>query len=398
MRSINTLILRTLVSALCCGAAVIPAPAQTQVMGVICYFDGDYSSLDAIPDITAYDDVDPMIGYLDSLRRVLGSVSRNYVLMNCISGNAFSQLVKSSKALTNMIVVNRSYYQKGYTNTAEKKAAVLFVLSHEFAHCLHQDNMYLNDNSRYVNYMKEIRADERAGYTLSRLSDVGIQFIEDLLRRTTHSDARDIAHPGVSYRMLVAKAGWTEGITESSPMGKKVVVHGRSFIRFQLDDQSIACGEIDAAGKAIGVWKVIWPDKDLFWCYETGAGEYPGIAVRIFKQAGKMDIYLGQQQNDKCFGKGLKLCENKSWYNGLWKDGEIISGEWLASDSSKYNGDFLHSQFNGQGRYESKDGMTTYQGAWKNGLYDGKGILVTGGITQNGLFKEGRFVGNTADR
>ena len=93
--------------------------------------------------------------------------------------------------------------------------------------------------------------------------------------------------------------------------------------------------------------------------------------------------YEGEYLNGQRHGKGKE-------YN---KQGDLI-----------YEGDYLNGKKHGQGKEYYDQGsfitnrrMLQYEGEFKDGLYDGKGILynvgiVSSGIEHQGIFEKGKFI------
>jgi hypothetical protein len=357
---------------------------------LICYFSNTNPVSVPTEGITDFDQWDPIFTYMDSLRIVLGQVSRKNLLKRTVNSMAYSTMDNEYR---NMIVINRSYFENRYFDPEEKRAAVYFVLGHEYAHAYHQDLTCLDENSRCLNYIRELQADQRAGYALAKLCHVGIHFIEDLLRRYLSTDSFSMSHPDVSYRILAAEGGWLEGVTERLAFGEKISIQGRSFVKLPGTDQQILVGEVDAAGRRIGVWTRIALDRDLLDCSSMNSGIYPGKAVRIYKERTELSLYLGQQMDSRRSGYGLFLYSSNAWFRGIWAADQRRRGEFHEADGGWYNGEYYNDQMEGMGRYEYPDGRV-YSGDWKAGKHDGRGILwQPHGASLNGWWKEDVFQG-----
>ena len=82
--------------------------------------------------------------------------------------------------------------------------------------------------------------------------------------------------------------------------------------------------------------------------------------------------YEGEHVNLKATGKGILYNHDKKYMEGTWKNGAIIHGK-------KFN--------------LKKDGTVEYEGTFKNGVYDGNGVLLTNDSfleeKYEGIFKDG---------
>ena len=116
----------------------------------------------------------------------------------------------------------------------------------------------------------------------------------------------------------------------------------------------------------------------------------------VFKLKGR-EVYDGQYTDYKGKsnvknGKGVKLSNNGSFYEGYWLDNKRSGkGRIIYPDGSYYTGNWKDDMIHGQGYFFDENG-TTYQGAYKNGLEHGVGKKIyPDGTCYFGKFEEGEF-------
>lgn len=93
-------------------------------------------------------------------------------------------------------------------------------------------------------------------------------------------------------------------------------------------------------------------------------------------------------------GTGVYVFENKSRYEGEWKNGnQNGKGKYIYSAGDIYDGNWLEGKKHGFGKYTFLDG-SYYEGSYKNGVWDGEGKFVSSdGIIQTGKFNNGKLNG-----
>lgn len=84
-------------------------------------------------------------------------------------------------------------------------------------------------------------------------------------------------------------------------------------------------------------------------------------------------LYKGEFQNRKANGQGTLFCEGKKYLEGTWKDGFITKGKFYDNDKVKYDGDFKKGLFDGKGVLRFEDEF--YSGEFKKGKKNGSGEI-----------------------
>ena len=134
-----------------------------------------------------------------------------------------------------------------------------------------------------------------------------------------------------------------------------------------------------------------------------------GYGIMVFKDGGK---YQGEWKNDMAHGEGTHITADGSvkyvggWqYNGrngwgiLENDRTVSSGTWkdnkltgiakiVNKNGNYYYGQIVNNVWNGKGVYNWADGKK-YEGDFKNGKYNGYGIMSHDHFHYSGFFKNG---------
>ena len=107
------------------------------------------------------------------------------------------------------------------------------------------------------------------------------------------------------------------------------------------------------------------------------------------------DIYQGEWNNGKACGYGVYVDLVGSIYRGEW-DEDQFHGKgiemWNFGDI-KYQGDFVHAQKTGKGKFEFEGNY--YEGEFRNGLFEGLGkyYFAESGKTYEGEFHDNSIIG-----
>jgi len=117
----------------------------------------------------------------------------------------------------------------------------------------------------------------------------------------------------------------------------------------------------------------------------------------VLKSIASNQIYEGHFQFDEKHGEGKLLISDPYPYeiNGTFEKGELVFGETLFPDGSKYKGEFRDLKPNGKGYIRYVNG-NTYKGDFVLGVREGKGILFEkrSNSIYEGDFKDDMFNGH----
>eukprot|EP01119_Soliformovum_irregulare_P016900 TRINITY_DN4957_c0_g1_i3.p2 TRINITY_DN4957_c0_g1~~TRINITY_DN4957_c0_g1_i3.p2 ORF type:complete len:122 (-),score=12.64 TRINITY_DN4957_c0_g1_i3:280-645(-) len=104
--------------------------------------------------------------------------------------------------------------------------------------------------------------------------------------------------------------------------------------------------------------------------------------------------YIMNLASDCCSGKGRLIASDGSRYEGDWKVGSFDgNGTFWNTDGSRYQGQWQSGQMHGSGVWQSETQL--HQGVWVNGLREGRFMVsnkADGKILYRGLYKEDRPV------
>jgi len=104
-------------------------------------------------------------------------------------------------------------------------------------------------------------------------------------------------------------------------------------------------------------------------------------------------IYEGSFKDSRFYGKGELSNSDGSKYTGEFKNG-LYNGQGIISYvDAIYDGGWKDGLYHGQGTF-TVDNVATYTGAWKKGKKDGEGIMTfADGGKHVGTWKNGRLIG-----
>ncbi len=110
--------------------------------------------------------------------------------------------------------------------------------------------------------------------------------------------------------------------------------------------------------------------------------------------------YVGDWNDGRMVGNGTYFWSNGDKYEGEWKE-DMKNGHGILSYADNdqygrlvYEGGWIDNQMSGNGTMTYKSGER-YEGAWKNGLRDGKGTFYSASnkIISTGLWENDKFTG-----
>ncbi|MGY6650482.1 hypothetical protein [Wenyingzhuangia sp. IMCC45574] len=116
-----------------------------------------------------------------------------------------------------------------------------------------------------------------------------------------------------------------------------------------------------------------------------------GYGVYIYSGGEK---YVGFFKESLRDGEGIMYYSKESFFEGTFKNDELISGKKVYKDGSIQEGVFVNGRLNGEGIIIIKNG-DRYEGSFINGLYHGHGVLkYRDGAKYIGEFSKGLRDGN----
>ena len=321
--------------------------------------------------------------YLDSIKKVFQQFQQPCVIRNFDQKNAKSYM---HDQLYHVIDIDRQYYENKFISESEKKAVLIYVIAHEYSHCMRGDAMYVPNSSRYTLYGRELEADEEAGFALGKLTSVDIDFIDRALPLILGKNARTESHPDVIYRIIAVKCGWIRAKTADLPDQGTVTVGGRLYKKTFFKESNYS-GQVTKDGVWDGPVEKKSSDLKSIYFYINKA-EKTTQTIEIISGD---HIYMGNMLDGKRNDTGFVAIESGSWFYGSWLKNAPLAGEYHFANGDVYDGQYENQEHSGWGMYTTKEGEV-YIGRWNDGKKEGKGVLYKGKTVINqGIWKNDEF-------
>ncbi|MEO0469576.1 MAG: hypothetical protein AAF206_08150 [Bacteroidota bacterium] len=311
---------------------------------------------------------------------------------------AHHQRIKN--AYPRVITINHEYFSSLTNMESEKEALLIWIIAHELTHHISGDNHYLLSGKQTENLIKEIYADERAGFAVGALTGVDIEFFQQILPKFLNNGHETNTHPGNNDRILAAQAGW---LTAKVPIRrtKPREINGRSFL-----DNGVSMGQVNNYGVFNGIFRKTYEIEvnDTIIQREIIGNlndQQKCIVIsRLVPHGFDQQIYFGWfRKNVKeeytLHGHGRMYYPNGRYYWGEFKD-NLKNGQGFEKKNGPfdYSGAFLNDLYHGYGRARYPSGRM-YKGHWKEGKRHGDGILYRGNtIISNGCWENDIFKGD----
>jgi hypothetical protein len=102
-------------------------------------------------------------------------------------------------------------------------------------------------------------------------------------------------------------------------------------------------------------------------------GKQQGRGIRVFSNGSR---YEGDFANGRREGYGLEVYADNGRYKGGWKDNTLEGhGVAILANGNRFEGEFHAGKPNGQGTYQTKNGIVS--GNWANGCLKERGVQAT---------------------
>ena len=150
-------------------------------------------------------------------------------------------------------------------------------------------------------------------------------------------------------------------------------------------------GTVNKFGHRHGLGKLITPNSHKIgnWKY----GQFSGWGREIFMNG---EVYEGNYKDGKLNGKGIYKYKNILYVGDFDNNIRQGKGELITKDYY-YKGEFNNNKINGYGKINfiySADGKSEYEGFFKEGIIEGKGIIKwNNGNVYDGEVKKGKMNG-----
>ena len=171
------------------------------------------------------------------------------------------------------------------------------------------------------------------------------------------------------------EGSWTDG--QWSGKSKLTYANGRIYEGDFVEDKWNGKGRY-----------TINSDQYLYYEGEVADNDYSGFGKFVYGPKNEIEYYEGEWRKGKYNGQGRKVFKDGRVFEGLFEDGNIISGH-LTGPDVEIEGRWKRGEkVTGTGWQRCTDGKY-YEGSWKDGQWEGKGKLTY----PNGRVYEGDFAG-----
>ena len=182
--------------------------------------------------------------------------------------------------------------------------------------------------------------------------------------------------------------------------GTFVSNNGDKYVGNFVDGQACGRGTLTYANgnKYVGNFKDSEPHGKGKFTFANGGsyqgdfenGKFEGEGTCTYSNG---DKYIGHYHNGYCHGHGVEHKANGDYIEGIYEQGNLIRGKYKWAAGGTYEGEFKNGVINGKGVKVFSDG-TKYEGDFVNGIMQGKGVLTwTNGDKYEGEFSEGLRTG-----
>lgn len=191
---------------------------------------------------------------------------------------------------------------------------------------------------------------------------------------------------------------WSEGkLTQTLVNINTVQGHYKGYIKNQCPD-GIGSMSYSNGSQYSGAWKNgKWNGNGAYVnSTDTIVGSWENGKINgdvVYKTE---DIFFeGTIVDNAPVGFGNLTVKNSSFYSGNWIDGKRCGpGDILFANGDSYSGEWDNNTFNGVGKYIYGDGVSSYEGSWKDGLKDGYGYYRTPEFAYRGEWEKGWMDGD----
>ena len=360
-----------------------------------------------------------LLEYLNNVKEVFGQSFARYNI-RIINGRymaaAHFQRIGSDMA-ARVITIDENYYSSLVTDSENKKALFIWIISHEIQHHINGD-LHYDNKIIAANMKKEILADERAGFAVGKLTNVNIDFFEKVLPKVVRENRYSNTHPERVFRIMASKAGWIRSKLNQS---NDENIFGVNYIRKEYNN-----------GEAWGQYSNDAFNGTLIYLFNSGGvlitnetnskSNGKGIEIKMDDQNEVSSVFFGNLTDNKRNGFGSVFNTDGSSFKGMFKDNtysgqgtfiyprgskyvgnfvdDVMSGQgvFYGSNGNRYEGHFENNKFNGYGIYYYKDG-SVYRGNFKDDFRHGDGIFYKDEeLISAGCWEEGEYKGVTCKK
>jgi hypothetical protein len=200
---------------------------QTKPLGAVCNISGNKIDPDYLMEhSTAVSKTEKIYGYIDRLLDIKSTENTNFQIYNVKDSIVASSYLRPGDIVQKAIYLNVDYYKQLLQDSMEREALFTFLIGHEFSHHIFEDVQVNTKDDLFENFRRELRADERAGYYVAKMTEVDIDFFDKIIPLILNNTEHGRTHPARQFRILAAKAGWFSGKLENKPQHSPKIQQG----------------------------------------------------------------------------------------------------------------------------------------------------------------------------
>ncbi|MCW5924381.1 MAG: hypothetical protein KIS77_18815 [Saprospiraceae bacterium] len=347
---------------------------------------------------TSVSSSDVLYTYLAKINTALNTPYAKYIIRNIAEPDkAASHYQRFGAETLRVITISKSYYENLADNATDREALLIWILAHEASHHTHGD-IGFDDKIEGKNLIKEILADQRAGYAVGKATNISIDFFDTYLPKILSYTSHTSTHPSRRYRIMAAKGGWLQAKMENVSDGGTKVIGGVTYKNKLESDGDRVWGEYSNTDMN-GIGMTTYTDGDIYMGNKKD-GSKSGYGLYLYKDGASdfSSIFFGKWSNDRINGKGAKYWLSGDKYEGEFKDSQKNGyGTYYWPSGNKYVGEWANDNMNGYGTLYYTDGRI-FQGLWKDDKRHGQGVLYQGStVIQSGCWQNGTHVGETCN-
>lgn len=351
---------------------------------------------------TSVSSSDVLYTYLAKINTALNTPYAKYIIRNIAEPDkAASHYQRFGAETLRVITISKSYYENLADNATDREALLIWILAHEASHHTHGD-IGFDDKIEGKNLIKEILADQRAGYAVGKATNIGIDFFDTYLPKILSYTSHTSTHPSRRYRIMAAKGGWLQAKMENVSDGGTKVIGGVTYKNKLESDGDRVWGEYSNTDMN-GIGMTTYTNGDIYiGNRKDGLKSDYGLYLSKDDASDFISVSFGKWAEGKQTGKGSVYWSTGSkWegdkYIGEFKNSNLHGeGAYYWSSGDKYEGEWANNNRNGYGTYYS-DGRI-FQGLWKNDKRHGQGVLYQGTtVIQSGCWQNDTYVGESCN-
>jgi hypothetical protein len=185
--------------------------SQKSQYGAICNIEGNSINSEYLrnnaKEVSKNDEV---YGYLNRIIQELKPKRPEYFSIYDVPDTIIASAAKIPESnLIKAIYINKTYYKLLFSDSLDREALFIYIFGHEITHHI-EEHVEMKDISEFESYFDELEADEKAGQLVAKLTNMSLDYFENILDILLRKESESKTHPAKKYRILAAKAGYIQ--------------------------------------------------------------------------------------------------------------------------------------------------------------------------------------------